>query len=108
MCSSTDTRATVRPREAKPFTLVRPTTSRARSSNDLKRTQPLPMSSFLPLFLNKKGGVSSGILQHCIAAEPVIRLQRFQSRTPRPPLQLSPPARDPTPTLQRLGCDAAA
>ena len=27
------------------------TTSRARSSNDLKRTQPLPMSSFLPLFL---------------------------------------------------------
>src|SRR5207248_4033492 len=40
MCSSADTRAT-----------VRPTTSRARSSNDLKRTQPLPMSSFLPLFL---------------------------------------------------------
>ena len=40
MCSSADTRAT-----------VRPTTSSARSSNDLKRTQPLPMSSFLPLFL---------------------------------------------------------
>src|SRR5438552_8123812 len=40
MCSFTGTRAT-----------VRPTTSRARSSNDLERTQPLPMSSFLPLFL---------------------------------------------------------
>ena len=44
MCSSADTRAT-----------VRPMTSRARSSNYLKRTHPLPMSSFLPLFLSFTG-----------------------------------------------------
>src|SRR6266480_4904893 len=34
-----------------PLPLAEPRVSRARSSNFLKRTQPLPMSSFLPLFL---------------------------------------------------------
>src|SRR4026209_571741 len=34
-----------------PFPLAEPRVSSVRSSNDLKRTQPLPMSSFLPLFL---------------------------------------------------------
>src|SRR5437016_7691428 len=37
MCSSADTRA-----------MVRPTTSRARSSNDLKRTQPWKARPFAP------------------------------------------------------------
>jgi hypothetical protein len=44
-----------------------------------------PMSSFLPLFLKKKGGAGSGILQHCIAAERISNLQHSRADPARFP-----------------------